>query len=98
MGIQNDTINALNLQIQQLKEQLKVKDRLVTKILEPGEDYNEAKLNGLKELNGRHSFRSLDSNKSSKIFLKLKAELDLAYKILSSRDAEISSMKKQTKQ
>ena len=62
---------------------MKVKDRLVTKILETGEDDNDAKLNGLKELNSRHNFESLDSNKSNKIFLKLKAELDLAYKILS---------------
>lgn len=62
---------------------MKVKDRLVTKILETGEDDNDAKLKGLKELNSRQNFDSLDSNKSNKIFLKLKAELDLAYKILS---------------
>ena len=37
-------------------------------------------------------------SKSSKIFSKLKAELDLAYKILSTRDAEIGQMKKQAKQ
>ena len=76
-----------------MKEELRIKDRLISKLLD--NDESPETLSAAKLSVNTENF-PLNNNKATVIF-KLKGELDLAYKILSQRDTEINTMKKSAK-
>ena len=89
-GKMSESIQNLAINNQQLKEELKIKDRLIQTLIQTEEAVGE-------------TARLLDDNntrpkKFSALTMKLKSELDLCFKILAQRDIEINQMKKNVKQ
>ena len=98
-GMQSDIIHALKTANDQLKDELRIKDRLVQKLLEEGEeDKIEQPTKKNDDLQSRSLQRSDNQKSQTNFILKLKSEIDMAYKILAQRDQEIVQLKKQSKQ
>ena len=98
-GVQSDIIHALKTANDQLKDELRIKDRLVQKLLEEGEeDKIEQPTKKNDDLQSRSLQRSDNQKSQTNFILKLKSEIDMAYKILAQRDQELAQLKKQSKQ
>ena len=89
-GKMSESIQNLAINNQQLKEELKIKDRLIQTLIQTEEAVGETV--SLLDDNGTRP------KKFSALTMKLKSELDLSFKILAQRDIEINQMKKNVKQ
>jgi len=76
-----------------MKEELRTKDRLISKLLDNDDSPDDVNRKMAMQTNDE-----MRQTHKASLVVKLKSELDLAYKILSQRDTEINAMKRQAKQ
>ena len=78
-------MQSLSAELEKLRDELRIKDRLISKLL-GGSDEDTSYVDVTDQASVNPSPKSA--------LMKLKTELDLAYKVLSARDVEINTMKK----
>ena len=96
----SEIIHHLETRVQEMKDEVKIKDNLVNKLLDEEQQLRyalQAHKSELSDNQDRSASPSSTNAKNKDMVNKLKAELNIAYKILSKRDIQLHTLQKNVK-